>query len=103
MAAVIITYQLAVGVTREAFEEWVRTKDQPAMRSLRRVASFDTYRVTGLLLGEGEPSVRYVELFDIPDLDGFTGEDMPGDVVQGVMGSFMGLVKDPEFLIAEKL
>jgi hypothetical protein len=39
----------------------------------------------------------------VPDLAGFTGEDMPGDLVQGVMGEFMGLVKDPEFLIAEKV
>ncbi|MCB2084476.1 MAG: REDY-like protein HapK [Sphingomonadaceae bacterium] len=103
MAAIIIKYQLADGVTREQFEEWVRTKDQPAMRSLSRVDSFETYRVSGKLIGEGDTSVQYVELFDVPDLAGFTGEDMPGDLVQGVMGEFMGLVKDPEFLIAEKV
>ena len=51
MAHVIISYRLAPGVTREAFEDWVRTKDQPAMRSLARVASFETYRVTGHLIG----------------------------------------------------
>lgn len=101
MAAIIIKYQLADGVTREQFEEWVTKVDQPAMRGLSRVESFNTYRVSGKLLGEGDPSVTYVELFDVPDIDGFTGEDMPGDVVQGVMGEFMGLVKDPEFLVAE--
>ena len=103
MAAIIIKYQLADGVSRDQFEDWVRTKDQPAMRSLSRVDSFETYRVSGLLMGEGDPSVAYVEMFDVPDLDGFTGEDMPGELVQGVMGEFMGLVKDPEFLIAEKV
>ena len=103
MAALIIKYRLADGVSREQFEDWVRTKDQPAMRSLSRVQSFETYRVTGKLIGEGDTSVEYVELFDVPDLAGFTGEDMPGELVQGVMGEFMGLVKDPEFLIAEKV
>ena len=103
MAHVIISYRLAPGVTRDAFEDWVRSKDQPAMRSLARVASFDTFRVTGHLIGEGEADGRYVELFDIPDLDGFTAEDMPGAVVQGVMGDFMQFVADPEFLIAEKV
>ena len=101
MAAIIIKYQLANGVTREQFEEWVTTKDQPTMRGLSRVASFDTYRVTGKLIGEGEPSVTYVELFDVPDLAGFTSEDMPGETVQGIMGEFMSMVKDPEFLVAE--
>lgn len=105
MAHVIISYRLAPGVTREAFEDWVRTKDQPAMRSLARVASFETYRVTGHLIGGGEGGAdgRYVELFDITDLAGFTGEDMPGALVQGVMGEFMQFVADPEFLIAEKV
>ena len=65
MAAIIIKYQLADGVTREQFEEWVRTKDQPAMRSLSRVDSFETYRVSGKLIGEGDTSVQYVELFDV--------------------------------------
>lgn len=101
MAAIIIKYQLADGVSREQFEEWVTTKDQPVMRGLSRVESFNTYRVTGKLIGEGDPSVTYVEMFDVPDIEGFTGEDMPGEAVQGVMGEFMGLVKDPEFLVAE--
>lgn len=107
MAHVIISYRLAPGVTRDAFEDWVRTKDQPAMRSLTRVASFETYRVTGHLLGEGvgggNAEGRYVELFDITDLAGFTGEDMPGALVQGVMGEFIQFVADPEFLIAEQV
>lgn len=101
MAAIIIKYQLADGVSREQFEDWVKTKDQPTMRGLSRVESFNTYRVSGKLIGEGEPSVTYVELFDVPDLAGFTGEDMPGEAVQGIMGEFMGMVKDPEFLIAD--
>jgi hypothetical protein len=103
MAALILKYRLKDGVTPADFENWVKTIDQPAMRGLARVAAFDTYRVTGLLLGEGAPSVDYVEVFDIPDLNGFTGQDMPGETVQSVMGAFMGFAEAPEFLIAEKV
>ena len=39
-------------------------------------------------------------MFDIPDLAGFTAEDMPGGTVQGIMGQFMGFAEAPEFLIA---
>ena len=73
------------------------------MRGLKSVAAFDTYRVTGLLMGEGAPSTQYIEVFDIADMAAFTGEDMPGDVVQGIMGQFMGFADAPEFLLADKL
>ncbi|MGE3692221.1 MAG: hypothetical protein AB7F98_12675 [Novosphingobium sp.] len=103
MAFLILRYRLKQGVTTSQFEEWVRTTDQPAMRGLRRVAAFDTFRVTGLLIGQGAPAQDYVELFEITDLAGFTSDDMPGDTVQRIMGEFMGLVENPEFCIAEKL
>lgn len=101
MAQLILVYSLKEGVSPADFEAWVKTVDQPAMRGLTRVTRFDTYRVTGLLMGEGAPSCQYVELFEISDLAGFTSEDMPGETVQAVMGSFMGFAEAPEFLIAE--
>lgn len=103
MAAIIITYRLLPGVTPADFEDWVATVDHPTMRGLQRVKSFDTYRITGLLMGDGEPSVQYVELFDIPDIEGFTGEDMTGPTVQSVIGQFMGFADNPELMLAEKL
>jgi hypothetical protein len=101
MATLFLTYKLKPGTAPEDFENWIRNTDYPAMRGLRRVASYVNYRATGLLLGEGSPSVDHVEVFDIPDLAGFVAEDMPGGVVQAVMGEFMGLVDNPEFIIAE--
>jgi len=71
-----ILYTLKEGVTPEQFETWVRTEDQPAMRSLARVQEFRTYRAERLLMGEGTPGVAYIEAFAIPDLDGFVAEDM---------------------------
>lgn len=103
MAKVILTYNLKPGVTQDDFEAWVRSTDYPTMRGLSRVAAFANHRVRGLLLGEGEPPMEYIEIFDIPDLDGFVGEDMPGSVVQGIMGEFMGKVDNPVFLIADEV
>ncbi len=101
MSQIILTYSLKPGVARETFETWTRTTDYPAMRGLKRVSSFVTHRVTGLLIGEGAPSCDYVEVFDVPDLAGFLAEDMGGPVVQKIMGEFMGHVDNPQFLIAE--
>ena len=98
-----ILYTLKEGVTPEQFEEWVRTTDQPAMRGLARVQSFRTYRAERLLMGEGTPGVAYIEAFAIPDMEGFTNEDMGGETVQKVMGEFMGLVEAPQFIVTSEV
>jgi hypothetical protein len=103
MSAVIISYRLNPGVTPADFEHWVRTVDQPTLRGMARVRAFDTFRIERLLMGEGEPSVQYVEIFHIPDLAGFMDEDMAGETMQGIMAQFAGFAAAPEFLVAEKL
>src|ERR1700741_277174 len=103
MSAVIISYRLNPGVTPADFEHWVRTVDQPTPRGMARVKAFDTFRIERLLIGEGEPSAHYVELFHIPDLAGFMGEDMAGETMQAIMVQFGGFAAAPEFMVAEKL
>ena len=103
MPQIIIQYKLKAGVSREVYENWTRTTDYPAMRGLQRVARFTNHRTVKNLMSDAAPSVDYVEFFDIPDLAGFLGEDMGGDVVQKVMGEFMQFVDNPEFLIAEEV
>jgi hypothetical protein len=103
MANVMITYKLKAGVTRDAFETWVRTYDYPNIRGLKRVAGFTNHRVERRLIGEGAPTLDYVEVFDIPDLDGFTAEDLGSDHLQAVMGAFMAWVEDPQFLVVSPI
>jgi hypothetical protein len=98
-----ILYTLKDGVTPEAFEDWVRTTDQPAMRGLARVQEFRTYRAERMLMGDGKPGVAYIEAFAIPDLAGFQAEDMAGPVVQGVIGSFMGFAEAPQFIVVSEV
>lgn len=99
MANVMITYRLRAGVARDAFEAWVRDYDYPSIRGVRRIAAFTNHRVERLLIGEGSPTVDYVEVFDVDDLDGFIAEDLPGPVIQTVMGEFMPWVEEPQFLV----
>jgi hypothetical protein len=98
-----ILYTLKEGVTPEQFEDWVVTTDQPAMRSLARVQSFRTYRAERLLMGEGTPGISYIEAFAIPDLEGFTNEDMGGETVQAIMGEFMGFAEAPQFIVVSEV
>jgi hypothetical protein len=103
MPQIIIQYRLKPGVSREQFEHWARTVDYPAMRGLYRVSRFTNHRTVRNLFTVDAPSTQYIEFFEIPDLDGFLREDMSGPVVQRVMGEFMQLVDNPEFLVAEEL
>jgi hypothetical protein len=103
MTALILKYRLKPGVSPADFAHWVATTDHPSMRGLKSVSRFETYRITGLLMGAGAPSTEYIEVFEINDFATFTQVDMPGPVVQGVMGAFMGLVDAPEFMIAEAI
>jgi hypothetical protein len=91
------------GVDPAIFEQWVLSVDYPTMRGLSRVSSFSTHRVRGLLMGDGTPSADYVEIFDIPDLEGFISQDMGTTIVRNIMGQFMGFAAGPEFLIVDEL
>jgi hypothetical protein len=103
MAKLFLLYTLKPGVGQDTYEAWTRATDYPAMRGLKRVSSFTVNRVRGLLMGEGPVGIDYIEVFDIPDLDGFIAEDMGGAVVQSVMGQFMGHVENPRFIIADEV
>jgi len=103
MATLFIQYKLKPEVAHADFENWVKSFDYPNMRGLSRVKSFSTYRIDKLLIGEGNPSVDYVEVFEITDLAEFIAQDMPGGIVQMVMGAFMGKVDNPEFMIANEV
>ncbi len=103
MAQIVIMYKLQSGVTQDQFHNWVRTVDYPAMRALARVDDFRTYRCDRHLMDAEAPSVDYVEVFQISDLDGFLGEDMAGETVQKIMGEFMGFAAAPEFIICEEV
>ncbi len=103
MAKLILLYKLKDGIDPSTFEKWVLSVDYPTMRGLHRVSSFSTHRVRGLLIGDGTPSADYVEIFDIPDLEGFISQDMGTTIVRNIMGQFMGFAAAPEFLIVDEL
>lgn len=103
MTQIILLYNLQDGVSREEFHNWITTVDYPKMRGLASVDSFRTFETRSLLMGEDSPAYQYVEVFDINDMAAFTGTDMPGDIVQSVMGQFMGFADAPQFIIAEEV
>lgn len=103
MAHILILYKLKDEVTREDFEHWLRTSSAPALRGVKRIKSVQVYRVEKRVMGAGAPSVDYAELFDIPDIAGFVGEDIPSAALRKDMEEFQGFAQSPEYLLATAL
>lgn len=99
----ILTYKLKPGILAADFEQWVKTIDQPTMRGLGTVSSFQTFRTEALLIGDKSPSHNYIEVFEINDFEAFTTKDMASEIVQNIMGSFMEKVDGVEFNIASEV
>lgn len=103
MSKLILTYKLKPETNREQFETWQKEFDYPSMRGLKRVEGFINHRVVRPLMGEGIPSIDYIEIFEVSDIEGFIREDMVGTIVQTVIKQFMEFVENPEFLIVEEV
>ena len=103
MAHILILYKLKAGVTRKDFEQWLRTNSAPTLRRIRRLKDFSVYRVEKRVLDAGDASVDYAELFDIPDMEGFVREDIPGAALKKDMEEFRGFAETPEYLLATSL
>ena len=103
MAHILILYKLKDGISRQDFEHWLETSSAPALRSVQRIKTVSVYRTEKRVMSGGAPSVDYVELFDIPDMAGFVGEDIPSAALRKDMEEFQGFAQNPEYLLATAL
>jgi hypothetical protein len=101
MPNIVILYKLKSEISPQQFETWMRETDFPALRAMKHVKSFVTYRVGKRAMSSALPSIDYVEIFDVPDLMSFLAEDLADEKTQTVMKDFRQFVDDPEYLITE--
>jgi REDY-like protein HapK len=67
-----VTFRLKAGLTPDEYEEWFRTQNVPAARTMKSVRSYRVWRVVGAL--EGTPSFEYLEEMEIEDRGEFERE-----------------------------
>ncbi len=68
---IFVLHSLRPGVEPADYETWLRTVNMPIARRLEPVERVTMTRVSGLLMGEGEPPYQYVETLDVTDLDAY--------------------------------
>ena len=66
--------------------------DMPAVRGLKSIDSFDVFKATGMLMGEGKPPYQYIEIIRLKDMDAF-GKDLSKDQIKAVVDYFRSLGK----------
>lgn len=52
-----------------AYEEWIRTGDYPPARANPAIVSYDVTRIEATLDGTGTPSIHYLEVLDVTDME----------------------------------
>ncbi len=99
---IVVLFNLKAGTDVAAFEEWVRTRDLPGVRSRVSVTEFQIYRATGLLGSDARPPYQYVEIIEVESLDGFA-RDLARDAARKIAEEFRDFADDPQFIVTEAL
>jgi hypothetical protein len=71
MKVVFFLNKLHSHVTREEYEQWVRSVDYPTARSIPSIVDYTVARIEGLLDASDPPPYDYVERVVIQDVDGY--------------------------------
>jgi hypothetical protein len=61
--------RLRPGVDSADYEAWIRRTDYPVARNSPAILSYDVTRIDGTLDGEGTPSVSYLEVIEVTDIE----------------------------------
>lgn len=61
--------RLLPGVDPADYEEWIRRTDYPIARASPAILSYDVTRIDGTLDGTGAPSIAYLEVIEVTDIE----------------------------------
>lgn len=96
-----VTFRLKPGVTPEAYDEWFRAENAPAVRKMTSLKSYRVWRVGSIV--EGEPSFEVLEEMEFEDRAAFEREleDLPE--IRAMLDGWYRRVTDQVILFAEEV
>jgi hypothetical protein len=102
MMRILVLFNLRPGVDPKVYESWARGTDSPTVRGLPSISGFTVHRLTGLLMGQGEPPFQYAEVIDVADMDQF-GRDITTPAMQVIAGAFQSFADNPLFITTKSI
>ena len=96
-----VLFRLKPGVTPEEYEAWFRETNVPAVRKLRSITSYRTWRVSGVM--EGEPGFAFLEEMELADRDAFEAEIESAADMQAMLEGWYARVAEPLIVYADEV
>jgi hypothetical protein len=96
-----VAFRLKPGVTREAYEEWFREVNVPAISRMTTVGTYRVWVVTGAM--EGEPPFDVVEEMEIERRESFESELDSVPEVAAMLTQWYERVAEPVVVYAEEV
>ena len=101
MAKRIILYNLADGVTDEAFKEYVTTDKGPLIDSLPSVKKYELVKITGSM--SGQIPYKYCGIVHVTSIEEFNEKAAPTKEYQEFLKKFGPMAKDMVMLSGEEI
>jgi REDY-like protein HapK len=102
MTMIVVIFNLKEGVSPQAYEDWARASDLPAVNQLGSVAKFEVLRTTGVLGSDDAAPYQYVELLNVADMDALGG-DVSSETMQRVAAEFQQFADNPTFMLTQDI
>ena len=101
MAKRIILYNLADGVTDEAFKEYVTTDKGPLIDSLPAVKKYELVKITGSM--SGQIPYKYCGIVHVTSIEEFNEKAAPTKEYQDFLKKFGPMAKDMMMLSGDEI
>ncbi|KAB7646541.1 REDY-like protein HapK [Polymorphobacter fuscus] len=99
---IIALFNLKPGIDAADFEDWAKARNLPVVRAQPSIEEFQLYRTTGLMRADGAPPYAYVQVIDVPDMEGYD-KDAASEAMQAVQDEFGERAEAPVFMLTEAL
>jgi hypothetical protein len=96
-----VTFRLKPGVTREAYEEWFRRENVPAVRKMTSIRGYRAWHVAAAM--DGEPSFEFLEEMELDDRELFERELEEIPEMAAMLEGWYGRVADQLVVYAEEV
>ena len=96
-----VTFRLKPDVTVEAYEDWFRRVNVPAVRKMASITSYRVWHVVGAM--EGQPAFDFLEEMELADRSAFEQEVTERPEMAAMLEDWYGRVADQVVVYAEEV
>jgi len=102
VTTMMVLFNLKTATNKQAYEDWARGRDIPAVRSLPSVSAFNVHRTSDFSNPSEQTPYSYVEVIEITEMESFKN-DIAQPAMQEVAKEFQRYADRPIFAVLEPI